>query len=93
MKRYYKLNIGEDGIRYIIKDEQPAYKVFSFIQNTPMDVWTIFHSANSDDLLVEVFDLFGNIINPSSISIVDDNQFFITFAEPTSGKAKIVAII
>lgn len=60
-----------------------------FTQALPLATWTFTHSLNTDDYIVTVKDLLGNVIIPNSISC-GFNTITVTFTLPTTGKVVII---
>lgn len=63
---------------------------YIYTQSTPADQWVIMHGFESKDVLVQCFDLGGNVVVPSKISRIDVNATIVEFEDKVSGKAVIL---
>lgn len=61
-----------------------------FNQATPSATWTITHTQNSIDFVVQIFDSVGETILPNAIFLIDSSNIVIDFSNPVAGKAVVI---
>lgn len=61
-----------------------------FTQSTPVLQWTITHTKNNEDALVQIYDTTKHLVLPDEIEIVDANTVVVSFNSPQDGKAVII---
>jgi len=66
-----------------------ATKGFLYEQLIPSDFWVIPHNCDSDQLIVQVYDITGMFILPDEIEIVNTNTVHIRFNVPIQGTGHI----
>ncbi len=60
---------------------------YEYVRSAPATVWTITHGGATNRVQVTVWDEVNSSILPDSMTIVDVNTVFITFASPQAGRA------
>lgn len=63
---------------------------YLYEQIAPALVWPIPHSRGTDQVLVQIYDEFGEFTIPNKIDITDINNIEITFNAPMIGTAHIL---
>ena len=65
--------------------------MFRFKQATASSRWEVKHNLNVSTPIVQCYDENGGVIQPSDISLVDENNMVILFSEPVAGTAVFLA--
>lgn len=65
--------------------------MFRFKQTTASSRWEVKHNLNVSTPIVQCYDEAGGVIQPSEISLVDENNMVILFSEPVAGTAVFLA--
>jgi hypothetical protein len=63
---------------------------YTHTQSNPATVWNIAHNMNTTNYVYQIFDMSGDTVIVNMINIDSDNSQ-ITFGEPVSGTAVVVA--
>ena len=63
---------------------------YTHIQSTASSVWNVAHNMNTTNYVYQIFDMSGDTVIVNMVNIDADNAQ-ITFGEPVSGTAVIVA--
>lgn len=63
---------------------------YTHVQSTPSSVWNVAHNMNTTNYVYQIFDVSGDTVIVNMINIDNDNSQ-ITFGEPVSGTAVIIA--
>lgn len=92
---YYDTLPPTDGAGYVyyngLPPEAPNIGNYNHTQETASASWSIAHNLGTENVIVEVTDLGGYIVQPYSISILNDNVINVTFPTATSGLATVIA--
>ncbi len=78
------VEIEDTPVWYPLTQER---NTFVFVQETPAVRWQVAHNFQSENTVVQCFDANGGVVNPTSISVVDENVLEVVFPEAVSGKA------
>lgn len=65
--------------------------MYRFKQNSAASRWEVKHNLNVSTPIVQCYDEAGGVIQPSDISLVDENNMVILFSEPVAGTAVFLA--
>lgn len=62
-----------------------------FKQSSASSRWEVKHNLNVSTPIVQCYDENGGVIQPSEITLVDENNMVILFSEPVAGTAVLLA--
>jgi len=65
--------------------------MYRFKQPSATSRWEVKHNLNVSTPIVQCYDEAGGVIQPSEISLVDENNMVILFSEPVAGTAVFLA--
>lgn len=59
---------------------------YTHTQGVPATDWNVQHGMGTKDFVIGVYDTSNNIMFPSTVEQVGDNNFHVTFSEPVAGR-------
>ena len=90
----------DEQMLYICVSENPAVWIpliklnASYVHNqdTVASEWDIIHNLETQNVMVQVFDVSGNKFVPEDIQVVDNNTIKVIVNPPSAGKALVIAL-